>query len=175
MKIYNLKVLLEPSEDGGFFIECPSLQGCYTSGKTRGQALKNIREAIDAHLAGRFANGETLPTGLKLTEDEYDNLICESRIKEEPTPLEEVKARIRSQRPTSGSSGLQRGVPLPSTRECRAFKVFPFCTLHSAFCTLHSALFTSSSSPYPSPSQASPENPSYSAVPLTPCDAAPSV
>jgi predicted RNase H-like HicB family nuclease len=30
MKVFNLKVLIEQSEDGNFFIECPSLQGCYT-------------------------------------------------------------------------------------------------------------------------------------------------
>ncbi len=99
MKIYNLKVIIEPSEDGGFFVECSALQGCYSNGKTRGQAYKNICEAIHAHLADRIADGEALPAGLVLTEDEYDNLVADSREHEEPVSFEEVKARIRSRRP----------------------------------------------------------------------------
>lgn len=40
------KVVLYPGEDGYWVIECPSLPGCISQGKTREEALENIREAI---------------------------------------------------------------------------------------------------------------------------------
>jgi predicted RNase H-like HicB family nuclease len=46
----NLKVLLEPSDEGGFTAIVPSLPGCISEGDTRDQALANIREAIDLYL-----------------------------------------------------------------------------------------------------------------------------
>ena len=46
----NLKIIVEPGEDGYFVAHCPSLKSCWSQGKTREQALKNIREAIDLYL-----------------------------------------------------------------------------------------------------------------------------
>ncbi len=46
----NLKVFLEPSEEGGFTITVPSLPGCISEGDTKDEALANIREAIDLYL-----------------------------------------------------------------------------------------------------------------------------
>ena len=40
-------VTLNPGEDGYIVAECPSLPGCVSQGKTREEALKNIREAIE--------------------------------------------------------------------------------------------------------------------------------
>ena len=45
-----LKVVLEPSDDGGFTIFVPSLPGCISEGNTREEALNNIREAIELYL-----------------------------------------------------------------------------------------------------------------------------
>ena len=45
-----LKVILEPSDDGGFTIFVPSLPGCISEGNTREEALNNIREAIELYL-----------------------------------------------------------------------------------------------------------------------------
>lgn len=39
-------VILVPQPEGGFFVECPSLPGCYSQGETKEEALENIREAI---------------------------------------------------------------------------------------------------------------------------------
>jgi predicted RNase H-like HicB family nuclease len=46
----DLKVVLEPSEEGGFTVYVPSLPGCVSEGRTREEALKNIREAIELYL-----------------------------------------------------------------------------------------------------------------------------
>jgi len=36
------RVLISQDEDGVFVVECPSLPGCISQGKTRSEALKNI-------------------------------------------------------------------------------------------------------------------------------------
>ncbi len=45
-----LKVVLEPSEDGGFTVYVPSLPGCVSEGDTKAEALENIKEAIELYL-----------------------------------------------------------------------------------------------------------------------------
>lgn len=42
-----LPVVLRPGEDGFIVAECPVLQGCISQGRTREEALTNIREAIE--------------------------------------------------------------------------------------------------------------------------------
>jgi predicted RNase H-like HicB family nuclease len=42
----KLRVVLEPSELGGFTAVVPALPGCVSEGETRDEALANIREAI---------------------------------------------------------------------------------------------------------------------------------
>jgi predicted RNase H-like HicB family nuclease len=46
----RFKVILEPSEEGGFTVYVASLPGCISEGDTVEQALKNIREAIALYL-----------------------------------------------------------------------------------------------------------------------------
>lgn len=46
----RLKVVLEPSEEGGFTVYVPALPGCISEGKTAADALKNIQEAIELYL-----------------------------------------------------------------------------------------------------------------------------
>lgn len=46
----NLKVVVEKGEDGYFVAHCPSLKSCWSQGRTREEALKNVREAIDLYL-----------------------------------------------------------------------------------------------------------------------------
>lgn len=41
-------VILKPEEEGGYHIWCPALRGCHSQGKTKEEALANIREAIAA-------------------------------------------------------------------------------------------------------------------------------
>jgi len=46
----KLKIILEPSEDGGYTAIVPSLPGCISEGDTKEEVLKNIREAIELYL-----------------------------------------------------------------------------------------------------------------------------
>ena len=46
----NLRVVLEPSDEGGFTVYVPALPGCISEGDTREEALANIREAIELYL-----------------------------------------------------------------------------------------------------------------------------
>ncbi len=45
-----IKVIVEPGEDGYMVAHCPSLKSCWSQGKTREEALRNIREAIELYL-----------------------------------------------------------------------------------------------------------------------------
>ena len=46
----KLKVILEPSDEGGFTAIVPSLPGCISEGDTQEDAIKNIKEAIELYL-----------------------------------------------------------------------------------------------------------------------------
>ena len=46
----NVRILIEKGEDGYFVASVPSLKGCWSQGKTREEALANIREAIELYL-----------------------------------------------------------------------------------------------------------------------------
>ena len=46
----RIKVILEPSEEGGYTVVAPSLPGCISEGDTKESALTNIREAIELYL-----------------------------------------------------------------------------------------------------------------------------
>lgn len=46
----KLRIVLEPSEEGGYTAIVPSLPGCISEGDTVDQALENIREAIELYL-----------------------------------------------------------------------------------------------------------------------------
>ncbi|MBF0336827.1 MAG: type II toxin-antitoxin system HicB family antitoxin [Nitrospirae bacterium] len=44
------KVIIYPGEDGYWVVECPSLPGCISQGRTRQDAIENIREAIALYI-----------------------------------------------------------------------------------------------------------------------------
>ncbi len=46
----RLKIVLEPSDEGGFTAVVPSLPGCISEGNSKEEALANIKEAIDLYL-----------------------------------------------------------------------------------------------------------------------------
>ena len=46
----QIKVILEPAEEGGYTVCVPSLPGCISEGETEEEALANINEAIELYL-----------------------------------------------------------------------------------------------------------------------------
>lgn len=46
----KLKVILEPSQEGGYTVYVPSLPGCISEGDTKEEAMSNIKEAIELYL-----------------------------------------------------------------------------------------------------------------------------
>ncbi|MBI3735188.1 type II toxin-antitoxin system HicB family antitoxin [Candidatus Sumerlaeota bacterium] len=44
------KIIIQQGEDGYFVANCPPLKSCWSQGKTRDEAIKNIREAIELYL-----------------------------------------------------------------------------------------------------------------------------
>ena len=59
MERYLLPIVMEKDEDG-YFVSCPSLQGCYSQGETYEMALENIRDAIRLHIHDRRERGEEI-------------------------------------------------------------------------------------------------------------------
>ena len=53
-------VILDKDEDGVFVVECPSIPGCLSQGKTEREALRNIKEAIRLCLDVRAERGMPL-------------------------------------------------------------------------------------------------------------------
>lgn len=50
--VMRLRVVLEPSDEGGFTVWVPALPGCVSEGDTHEEALTNIQEAIDLYVEG---------------------------------------------------------------------------------------------------------------------------
>ena len=45
------QVIMYPGEDGYWVVECLSLPGCISQGKTKEEAITNIQEAIRGYIA----------------------------------------------------------------------------------------------------------------------------
>ena len=55
------QVIIYSGEDGYFVVECPSLPGCISQGKTREEAVENIREAIQLYIEILIEKGQPVP------------------------------------------------------------------------------------------------------------------
>ncbi len=53
----KLKIILEPSDEGGYTAVVPSLPGCISEGETKEEALLNVREAIELYDDSRTSSG----------------------------------------------------------------------------------------------------------------------
>ena len=54
------QVIIYPGEDGYWVVECPSLPECISQGKTREEAIGNIKEAIEGYVAALAENGTNI-------------------------------------------------------------------------------------------------------------------
>ena len=62
----KFRVTIEPDEDGVFVAECPALPGCVSQGKTRDEAMVNIRDvnirdAVQDYPDSLKKHGEPIP------------------------------------------------------------------------------------------------------------------
>ena len=63
------QVIVYSGEDGNFVAECPSLPGCISEGKTREEAVANIKEAIKGYIAALKEDHLPVP------EEHFDTMV----------------------------------------------------------------------------------------------------
>lgn len=68
MATIKLPVLLTPGEDGYIVAKVPVIPGCISQGRTREEALANIREAALLCLEGKEEEGWELPSEFTVEE-----------------------------------------------------------------------------------------------------------
>lgn len=69
------RILLETDEDGMWIATCPALPGCVSQGRSRPEALANIRDAMEACIASLEKHGVAVPAPLA---DEIVEVLDES-------------------------------------------------------------------------------------------------
>jgi len=65
-------VRLEEDEDGFIVVSCPVLPGCHSQGRTKEEAIANIREAIRGYIASMRKHGEPIPSIPEMEEVEEE-------------------------------------------------------------------------------------------------------
>ena len=68
MATIKLPVLLTPGEDGYLVAKVPVIPGCISQGRTREEALANIRDAALLCLEGKEEEGWELPSEFTVEE-----------------------------------------------------------------------------------------------------------
>ncbi len=63
------QVVIYRGEDGYWVAECPSLPGCISQGKTKQEAIANIKEAIEGYIVSLEEDGLPVP------EDQFEALV----------------------------------------------------------------------------------------------------
>jgi predicted RNase H-like HicB family nuclease len=61
-------VTIDRDEDGMFVVECPSIPGCISQGKTEREAIENIKDAIKQCLEVRADRGMPLTVSMREVE-----------------------------------------------------------------------------------------------------------
>ncbi len=61
----KLRVILEQDEDGIYVATCNSLPGCVSQGKTRSEALENIKDAINGYIESLKKHNEPIPPSIE--------------------------------------------------------------------------------------------------------------
>jgi predicted RNase H-like HicB family nuclease len=46
----NVKVVVEKGQDGFYAAHCPALKSCWSQGRTKEEAVENLKEAIELYL-----------------------------------------------------------------------------------------------------------------------------
>jgi predicted RNase H-like HicB family nuclease len=59
--VVKYRISIEQDEDGVFVAEVPSLPGCISQGRTRDEAITNIKEAIAGYMHSLKEHDEPIP------------------------------------------------------------------------------------------------------------------
>jgi|TARA_Y100000310_G_C20466368_1_gene707841 predicted RNase H-like HicB family nuclease len=60
----KLRIIVEQDEEGTFVAECSSLPGCISQGKTREEAINNIKDAMLGYIESLKKHGEPIPPSI---------------------------------------------------------------------------------------------------------------
>ena len=63
------QVIIYHGEDNFYVAECPSLPGCISQGKTKEEAIENIKEAIEGYILTLKEDNISVPT------ENFDSLL----------------------------------------------------------------------------------------------------
>jgi len=55
-------IIIEKGRESGYVAYAPALKGCVSQGKTKEEALRNIREAIEVYIESLLEDGIPVPT-----------------------------------------------------------------------------------------------------------------
>ncbi len=55
-------IIIEKGRESGFVAYAPALKGCVSQGKTKSEALNNVKEAMEVYVAALIEDGLPLPT-----------------------------------------------------------------------------------------------------------------
>ena len=60
----NMKytIIIEKGNESGYVAYAPALKGCVSQGKTKAEAKRNIKEAIEAYIEALLEDGLSVPT-----------------------------------------------------------------------------------------------------------------
>lgn len=61
----KFRIILEQDEDKIFVAECPALPGCISQGKTRLEAITNIKDAMKGYLESLKKHNEPVPPSIE--------------------------------------------------------------------------------------------------------------
>lgn len=67
MRFFSFEVVIEKEpKDKGYYAYSPTLPGCFSNGKTIEEARRNIRVAVEQHVAVLLKHDRTVPQNERL-------------------------------------------------------------------------------------------------------------
>ena len=58
---YTFKIIIEECEEGGYYAECPSFQGCHVEGDTYEETIEEMKQAIAVFIESYQENEKIIP------------------------------------------------------------------------------------------------------------------
>ncbi|MFZ2061928.1 MAG: type II toxin-antitoxin system HicB family antitoxin [Candidatus Binatus sp.] len=110
----ELPVILNAGQDGYIVAECPVIPGCISQGRTRSEALRNVREAIELCLESRAEEGWELASHYDVARIRIANASATARL---ARPARHVRGVATRKAPTFGQVIRERRRQLDLTKD----------------------------------------------------------